>query len=332
MTEPVKDAESAKQAKFAEVGALISNMQRAELAVDDKSILNMVRRHPCAVVLLKVCSLPGSKAAPLDFVVRMRMIHEYDPTIVVLPLLDVRDVTEWSRQVDRQIRTAFPFGAVQLYVKKASLYNGQFNIFQIYEAQRDMSEWRNKGAENPVFDASFRKGMIYHAQHKWTRVSPVVDIIPITADGHLVVGRKDKKGLLCLIGGFVDPQDPSYEDAASRELREEASIGADPASLQYITSRDIPDWRLRKHPETMKSALFTVEISHEQAVAAQAGDDLVQLVFIDPLDFDLSTVVQWHRYALQLVIDRILDEKTVDKPSESSDDSIVKTKSSKEKK
>ena len=72
----------------------------------------------------------------------------------------------------------------------------------------------------------------------YNNVAAAAGIIFYIDDGSIVFERRAKnpgKGMLGIVGGFVDP-DETMEDTCVRECREETGIEIDPDKLQYVTN------------------------------------------------------------------------------------------------
>lgn len=71
---------------------------------------------------------------------------------------------------------------------------------------------------------------------------PVAVLLVPTGDGVLTVRRdiEPKRGELALPGGFIGLQE-SWQQAATRELREETGIGVDPEAVETFDAISAPD-------------------------------------------------------------------------------------------
>lgn len=76
----------------------------------------------------------------------------------------------------------------------------------------------------------------------WRNPTPVaVLVVPVAAGGVLVIRRNlPPVGRLALPGGFVDFGE-SWQQAAARELREEAGLAIDPAGVRHARTISPPD-------------------------------------------------------------------------------------------
>ena len=93
-----------------------------------------------------------------------------------------------------------------------------------------------------------KKGLEYRNRRHWVcptcgfdlynNVAAASGIIFYTDDDSIVFERRAKnpgKGMLGIVGGFVDP-DETMEETCVRECREETGIEIDPEKLQYVTN------------------------------------------------------------------------------------------------
>ena len=90
----------------------------------------------------------------------------------------------------------------------------------------------------------------------------------------ILLGRKHTESKFRLIGGFVDPADLSLEDAAKRELREEAGANLECSHPQYLFSNRQDDPRYRDSRDKILTAVFRFEYLFGFATA---GDDIKEV-------------------------------------------------------
>ena len=109
-----------------------------------------------------------------------------------------------------------------------------------------------------------------------------VDIVPIYIEENQVkvlVGKKPNEDKCRFIGGFVSPEtDVNYQDAALRELAEEAGIKGHVKHLIFIDNVKIEDPR----PQYVRDKIYTnlFLLTTDEAVIksmSKAGDDMGEL-------------------------------------------------------
>lgn len=128
-----------------------------------------------------------------------------------------------------------------------------------------------------------------------------VDIAVVDCDRERVLlGRKPDQKLFRFIGGFVDVADESYEEAALRELREEApNIEVCKLSLRNIGNEQICDERYLNDKDRIFTTLFFVAYIFGDI---KAGDDLEELKWIDFKDIEGYNIRPEHCGLLEKLI------------------------------
>lgn len=91
----------------------------------------------------------------------------------------------------------------------------------------------------------------------------------------LLLGRKSSDKGLRFPGGFVDINDASLEDAASRELMEETELEMDPGRMKYLGSVPIKDARYANPMERIMTGFFLADFTYDRfGQESEAADDL----------------------------------------------------------
>lgn len=257
------------------VGIVIGRFQVSDLTPAHRELLSRVKdENDCVVVLLGVSPNDGRSAEnPLTFNQRLTLFRAHNLTI--LPLQDRPENAEWSANVDRLLDFTFPSDRydVTLYGGRLSFrdaYTGAYPVKPI-ECKNTSSgtEARQGIAESQA--EGFLQGQIYAMQTQFPRVYPTVDTIVWRATPEngwnvevLLIKRGDN-GEWGFIGGFVDPQDESYERAAKREVYEEVGLTAE-SGVRYVGSVKVNDWRYRGTRDGIMTTLFTMQYSFGSVV------------------------------------------------------------------
>lgn len=214
---------------------------------------------------------------PLPFEARKEMLKERYPSARVVKLedTDTKELAAWCWNLD-ELLTNLGYPNITLYGGRDSFlnqYHGKFPTKElICEVECSGTERREAILKYPTFNKDFRAGMIYAANYKFPTVYPTVDIL-VYSNELILLGRKPKETAWRFPGGFVDTKDSSLEEAARRELSEEApNIVTN--ELKYLVSAPIDDWRYKESNDGIMTSLFVAEYVSGNLVA---GDDLEEL-------------------------------------------------------
>jgi bifunctional NMN adenylyltransferase/nudix hydrolase len=207
---------------------------------------------------------------------------------MILPILDCASDEEWSANVDQLIKMTFPTQHIVMYGGRDSFilhYTGRNVCKKLDFPSEDTTsatEIRELLAEKPANSADARAGSIYTISNLYPRIHPTVDIalVNFAVEGGsnpknmVLLGRKPSETKLRFPGGFVDPADANYEDAARRELKEETDMA--PGDKAYcMGSFEIDDWRYRDIPN--QRIVTTFWFMYHSWGAPKAGDDLEEV-------------------------------------------------------
>ncbi|MFT4533761.1 MAG: bifunctional NMN adenylyltransferase/nudix hydrolase [Saprospiraceae bacterium] len=265
------------------VGVIIARFQTPYLHEGHKALMDEVAdHHDKLIIVLGVCPVRGSRRNPYDYFTREKMIKREYPEVVVLPLSDHPSDAQWSENLDNVLVAACPAERFALYGSRDSFipyYSGRNKTVELPEhGDHNASELRQKYADK-VFDSQdFRAGILYAYHNQYPKVYPTVDIAVFKNGGkEILLGKKPNNMKWRLIGGYVDPTDENLEEAALRELEEEAGP-IKVKTMTYFMSTKVDDWRYRSEVDKIITTVFKCEyVSGE----FEAQDDICELAWHD---------------------------------------------------
>lgn len=277
----MKKKEAAKPT--ADVGVIVGRFQVPNLHDAHIELIESVRKeHHRVIIFLGLSPCKVTKSNPLDFEARKQMIIQSFPDINVLYIKDTVSDEVWSKKLDENISDIIgPNQTVMLYGGRDSFikhYTGKFPITEL-ESDRFISgtEIRNSIGNKVKASPDFRAGVIWAAYNQYPKVFPTVDIAVLNEEeNQVLLAKKPFEDKYRFIGGFADPNSPSYETDARREVMEEANIEIN--DLKYIGSAIIDDWRYRNEVDKIKSMLFIAKYMYGRP---QGGDDVSEVRWFD---------------------------------------------------
>ena len=264
------------------IGVIIARFQCPYLHAGHKALIQEVKKkHNKIVIVLGVSPALGSRKNPLDFHTRERMIKKEYPDIVILPLPDHPLDTKWSNNLDTLLYDSFPGSSFLLYGSRDSFmphYTGKLERVELPETGSHSATLIREQISDKVLDSEeFRTGVIYAYSNTYVKVYPTVDIAVFrNGKTELLLGRKNIDNKWRLLGGFSDPTDNSFEEAAKRELTEECGE-IENTPMQYEKSLRVDDWRYRSEADKIITSLFSTDfISGEP----KGSDDIAEVRWI----------------------------------------------------
>ncbi|MFN8416991.1 MAG: NUDIX domain-containing protein [Cytophagaceae bacterium] len=230
------------------------------------------------IIVLGVSPLPISRKNPFDYTTREKMIKSMYPDMVVLPLSDHPSDTKWSANLDQLLKSTFPNSQFTLFGSRDSfiqLYNGKLTTKELpAHGDYNSTEIRKQYAERAIESEDFRAGILYAVHSMYKKVYPTVDVAVFRNNRtEILLGMKAINKKWRFIGGFVDPEDNNYEEAAKRELMEEAG-NIEVGPMQYEMSLRIEDWRYGNESDKIISTVYSCDFLFG---APSGQDDIMQV-------------------------------------------------------
>ena len=291
-------------------GVIIARFQTPYLHEGHVELIRSVQEsHNRVIILLGISRVTGTRKNPYDYYTREKLIKAQFPTTIVLPLSDHPSDKAWSDSIDHLLTTTFPGTDFELYGSRDSFipyYKGNFKTTELDEhGEFNASEIREQYADKVYESKDFRAGILYAVHNQYKKVYPTVDVAVFRNDKQeILLGRKRETTDWRLLGGFVDPEDEGYEQAAARELREEAGA-LETSEMTYEASRKVDDWRYRNEDDKIITTLYSCDYVFGEA---KANDDIVEINWF-PVK-ELGTMIKnqetapEHAYMLNLLFEK----------------------------
>ena len=257
-------------------GVIIARFQTPYLHEGHKSIIQSVEQnHNRIVVVLGMTATKYTKRNPFDFYTREKMLKAAYPNLVVLALADHPSDEQWSRNLDQLLGLTFPGENFELYGSRDSFipyYSGKLKTKQLQEfGNYSATQIRDEISDEARATEDFRAGINYACQNMYSKVYPAVDILVFRNNKtEVLLGKKETVNQWRCIGGFVDPTDASYEDAAKRELQEECGL-IEVGPLNYEMSAQVNDWRFKGEDDKIFTTLYSTDYLYG---TPKAADDI----------------------------------------------------------
>lgn len=294
---------------YRSVGVIVGRFQTPELHAGHRYLIDTVRSlHQDVFVVLGSPRFEfPTERDPINFVTRRMMVRKAYPRVEHVEidvLADCGSDVIWSEGLDALIAEAYPHFEAVLYGSRDSFipyYKGKWRTVELPSYQEvSATSLRQETGLTACDTKDFRRGIIYAALTRPPVVFPVVDIAIIDrAQFRMLLGaRRTEGGHLRFFGGFVDPQDESWEEAALREAREEAGPMM-LRGLRYLGSHFVQDPRYWGTKDRVMTSFFVAEYV---AGEPKAGDDIDEVEWVSFSDTPSRLVKEhiplWNMFAV----------------------------------
>lgn len=286
-------------------GVVIARFQTPFLTPVHKYLLDYVQSVNTDLLIILGCSpTKVTNKNPLSFEIRRDMVRKEYGNVAIESIMDQSSDLVWSKNLDL-ILDRYP--KPRLYGGRDSFiphYLGKYQVTQVEEIPDiSASNLRGELKKYDVFlnDMHFRCGIIHAIEDKFPTVYSTVDVgvikYSVENPPEILLGRKPNMETWCLIGGFVDTTDPSFESAAHRELREEVGR-IETHEFKYVGSYKIDDWRYRGTNDSIMTTLFLTYFMGGNPIG---GDDLAEVEF-HTFDEAKKVIGKHHLHLLEQII------------------------------
>lgn len=280
-----------------DVGIVVGRFQVHELHTGHIDLIQHIcDKHSKVIVFLGLSPCMVTQNNPLDFESRKQMILEKFPNVIVLYIKDMKEDTQWSKELDEKISDIVgPNQSVTLYGSRdcfISHYSGKYTTQELVQDVFISGSEIRKTISKKVKNApEFRAGVIWASANQYAQTIPTVDIAIFDESyERVLLGKKPKELEYRFIGGFASPNSESYEQDARREVQEETGLEVE--NLTYVGSFKVDDWRYKGEIDKIKTILFACKYVYGKPVA---GDDIGEVRWFDLKNFDQKNIVDNHR-------------------------------------
>lgn len=270
-----------------DIGVIIGRFQVHKLHEGHQQLIDTVfSKHKKVIIFLGCSPVLNSTRNPLDFTSRKKMLQELYPEAVIFPIEDKALDEVWSKEIDVRIKEVYRKGKVLLYGSRDSFiphYKGNHDVFEIEQTYYvSGTEIRKLISEDIKSSPDWRAGVIFQAYNRYPISYQTVDIAVLNEkQDQILLAKKPNENKWRFVGGFVDPTDESLENAAKRELHEEAGQ-AEFGEMSYVGSFRVADWRYRSEMDKIMTTLFKTQYIYGPL---EPSDDISEIRWFKISDF-----------------------------------------------
>ena len=291
------------------IPVFVGRFQTAEMSFDLKRFLGRtLEKHDAFgnhLILVLTKPKHPNKREPLSYLMRRDMLRTYGESLnskmplwrtfddyAVKEIRDQPDPQLWSDALDLLLSDTLGDLLLKftLYMEHADIdrYCGEHETCLVEDV---LGYGYHKEGLVYLDSVDFRRGVIHANTERFPLAFPTVDVLLVDG-GRVWLGGKptDPPHLWRLMGGFVDPTDGSFEDAAKRERIEEMTGVNVHESVHYLASKRLNDWRYTEEDRIM-GTLWHMDI---QSGTPTAGDDLSRVKSFSPDEITPNMLVPEH--------------------------------------
>jgi bifunctional NMN adenylyltransferase/nudix hydrolase len=300
-----------------DVGVVVARFQIDELHPKQREMLDIVTdNHKKVIIFLGITNTLPTRRNPLDFASRQSMVQSSYPSAIILPLRNMREDADWSRQLDSKIREVFPHSKPLLYGSRDSFiphYKGNHQTVELTTTSGVSGTQVREEISRQILNTPTKRAGAIHAIHALPpKLYPTVDVCAYNGKGQVLLAKKPNEKLFRFVGGFVDASDINYEQAAYREFMEETNkchVG----NLKYILSTQVDDWRYRREVDGIMTTLFLGPFGHGNP---QGSDDIEKVRWFDVSDlsnpdFIKRNIMPEHRDMIARLVQKVYEEELI---------------------
>jgi len=282
----------------ADVGVIVGRFQVPDLHQAHRALIQSVcDAHDKVLLVLGLSPLPVTRQNPLDLQARRQLIGEHFPYVQILYIKDMPSDEAWSDKLDGIIeenltpaQTAVLYGSRDSFISR---YHGRYPTEELTQDTFESgTEIRKAIARASTRNSvEFRRGVVWAAHSRFPTSYTTVDVAVLNENAdQALLARKPHEDGLRFIGGFADPDSPTFEADARREVQEEAHIAiTDP---EYLASFPIDDWRYRGEADAIKTLFFRAKYLSGRPTP---DDDIAELRWVDLQTVRPTHLVPCHR-------------------------------------
>lgn len=272
--------------KVFDVGVIVGRFQTDELTPAHLELIDTVyNTHSNLVIILGLSPQECTPKNPLDYRIRKIFLQEQYPKADVLYVNDMRYDDDWSRQLDRIVRSVTrKHQTVCLYGGRDSFlphYNGQHPAKELTlkESEFISATSRRKIIRNSVTNhQEFRKGIIYGTASIGARSIPAPIVVISDQDHkHILMGKRYQDRKYSFITDEL-PCNKTFEVFSSEIVYEKTGFKIEPDDLKCYGSVIVPDWKYRSEDDTVIGMIYVTTVNFGKATAK---GDMTKLKWID---------------------------------------------------